>query len=100
VGLKNASEVFADRAYNSDGSLVSRKLEGAVIHDADLAIHRVIRMVREGKVRSVNGEDIDITAQTICVHGDTPEAVEFVKRIRSELKREGVEVTALSNFIK
>ncbi len=100
VGLKNASEVFADRAYNSDGSLVSRKLEGAVIHDTELVIHRVIRMVREGKIRSVNGEDIDIKAQTICVHGDTPEAVEFVKRIRSELKREGVEVTALSNFIK
>ncbi|PAB58795.1 LamB/YcsF family protein [Anaeromicrobium sediminis] len=100
IGLKVCNEVFADRAYNPDGTLVSRKLKGAVIHDADLAISRVIRMVKEGKVTAINGEDIEIEAQSICVHGDNPEAVEFVKKIRLKLEEEGVKVTAISNFIK
>ncbi|WZL72224.1 LamB/YcsF family protein [Clostridiaceae bacterium 35-E11] len=100
VGLKVANEVFADRAYNKDGTLVSRKSEGAVIHDADLAITRVVRMVKEGKVTAITGEDIQINAQSICVHGDNPEALEFVKKIRSKLKEEDIEVTAISNFIK
>ncbi|MBF8982547.1 LamB/YcsF family protein [Lutibacter sp. B2] len=98
-GLKVCNEVFADRAYNSDGTLVSRKLEGAVIHDADLAISRVVRMVKEGKVTAINGEDIEIKAQSICVHGDNPEAVEFVRKIRLKLEEEGIQVTAISNFI-
>ncbi|QEK11401.1 LamB/YcsF family protein [Crassaminicella thermophila] len=100
IGLKVANEVFADRAYNPDGTLVSRKLEGAVIHDAELAISRVVRMVKTGKVTAINGEDIEIRADSICVHGDNPEAVAFVKRIRSKLEEEGVKVTAISNFIK
>jgi len=100
MGLKTANEVFADRAYNPDGTLVSRSLSGAVIHDADLAISRVVRMVKEGKVQAVNGEDIEIKADSICVHGDNPEAVEFTRRIRATLEKEGVEVTAVSNFIK
>lgn len=100
MGLKTANEVFADRAYNPDGTLVSRSLPGAVIHDADLAISRVVRMVKEGKVQAVNGEDIEIKADSICVHGDNPEAVEFTRRIRATLEKEGVEVTAVSNFIK
>ena len=100
MGLKTANEVFADRAYNPDGTLVSRSLPGAVIHDADLAISRVVRMVKEGKVQAVNGEDIEIKADSICVHGDNPEAVEFTRKIRARLEQEGVEVTAVSNFIK
>lgn len=100
VGLRVANEVFADRAYNSDGSLVSRKKEGAVIHDTELAISRVLRMVKEGKVESINGEDISIQADTICVHGDNPQAVVFVERIRSILEAEGIEVVSLESFIK
>lgn len=100
VGLKVANEVFADRAYNADGTLVSRAKEGAVIHDADIAISRVIRMIKEGKVTAITGEDIEINAQSICVHGDNPEAVEFVKRIKAKLQEEGIEVTSISNFIK
>lgn len=100
VGLKVANEVFADRAYNFDGTLVSRKSEGACIHDTDLAIRRALRMVKEGKVTAVNGEDIDIKAETICVHGDNPKAIEFVKRIRERLEDEGIIVTSMSNFIK
>ena len=95
VGLKAASEVFADRAYNDDGTLVSRKLPGAVIKDKELAIQRVVRMVKEGKVESINGKDIDIKADSICVHGDNPKALEFVKNIRETLEKEGVTISSL-----
>ncbi len=95
VGIPVASEVFADRAYNDDGTLVSRKLPGAVLKDKDLAIRRVIRMVKEGKVESINGNDIDIKADSICVHGDNPKALEFVKNIREALIAEGVEIRSL-----
>ncbi|SJZ85398.1 LamB/YcsF family protein [Garciella nitratireducens] len=100
VGLKVANEVFADRAYNPDGSLVSRKKEGAVIHDVKVAISRVLRMVKEGKVEAINGEDIFIQADTICVHGDNPQAVSFVNTIRNALQKEGIEVTSMGSFIK
>ena len=92
------SEVFADRAYNADGTLVSGSKEGAVIHDADVAIARVIRMIKERKVKAITGEDVEINAQSICVHGDNPEAVEFVKRIKTKLQEEGVKVTAMLKF--
>ena len=95
TGLKAASEVFADRAYNDDGTLVSRKLPCAVIKDKDLAIQRVVRMVKEGKVESINGKDIDIKADSICVHGDNPKALEFVKNIRETLEKEGVTISSL-----
>lgn len=95
VGLRAASEVFADRAYNDDGTLVSRKLPGAVIKDKEAAIKRVIRMVKEGKVESVNGNDIAIRADSICVHGDNPKALEFVKNIRETLIAEGVSIRNL-----
>ncbi|WDV44235.1 LamB/YcsF family protein [Clostridiaceae bacterium M8S5] len=99
-GLKVCNEVFADRAYNPDGTLVSRNLDGAVIHDADLAIKRVIKIVKEDKVTAINGTDIDVQAQSICVHGDNPKAIEFVNKIRSKLKQEGIVVTSISNFIR
>lgn len=99
LGLKVAEEVFADRAYNSNGSLVSRKLPGSVIHDKDLAIERVKRMVTEGKVTAIDGTDIDINADSICVHGDNPEAVAFVKLIRERLEVDGVQVKAIKEFI-
>jgi len=95
AGLKAASEVFADRAYNDDGTLVSRKLEGSVIKDKDLAIKRVVRMVKEGKGESINGNDINIKADSICVHGDNPKALEFVKNIRETLIAEGVSIKNL-----
>ena len=82
---------------NSTGTtvLVSRKLPGAVIKDKDLAIKRVVRMVKEGKVESINGNDISIKADSICVHGDNPKALEFVKNIRETLVAEGVEIKNL-----
>ena len=96
TGLKAASEVFADRAYNDDGTLVSRRLPGAVIKDKELAIWRVVRMVREGLVESISGKSIPIRADSICVHGDNPEALEFVRNIRQSLTAEGVEIRSLS----
>lgn len=95
LGLKVANEVFADRAYNDDGTLVARTLPGAVIHDKDLAIKRVIRMVKEGKVESINGKDVEITVHSICIHGDNPEALVFSKNIREALINEGVEISSL-----
>jgi UPF0271 protein len=99
-GLKVAHEVFADRAYNADGTLVNRRLPGAMIHDKNLAIQRIKRMVLEGKVTAIDGTDIDIKADSICVHGDNPEAVSFVKLIRESLEAEGIEVKNIGSFIK
>lgn len=98
-GLRVAQEVFADRAYNVDGTLVNRRLPGAVIHDQDEAIKRIKMMVLEGKITAINGEEIDIKADSICVHGDNPEAVNFVKFIRESLVAEGVQVKNLNEFI-
>lgn len=95
TGLRAASEVFADRAYNDDGTLVSRKLPGAVIKDEEAAIGRAVRMVKEGRVESVNGKDIAIRADSVCVHGDNPKALAFVKRIREMFAAEGIEVKSL-----
>ncbi|HWQ29907.1 MAG TPA: 5-oxoprolinase subunit PxpA [Negativicutes bacterium] len=95
LGLKVAEEVFADRAYNADGSLVSRKLPGAVIHDKELAIQRVKRMVTEGKVAAIDGTDAAVNADSICVHGDNPEAVAFVKLIRERLESDGIWIKPL-----
>jgi len=99
-GLKVANEVFADRAYNSDGTLVARSLPGSIITDKNIAISRVIRMVTEGKVTAITGEDLNIKTDSICVHGDNPEAVEFVRLIKEELFKAGVEIQPLHEFIK
>lgn len=98
-GLKYASEVFADRAYNDDGTLVSRKLKGAVITDENIAISRVIKMIKEGKVTSVNGKEISLKAHSICVHGDGVKALEFVQKIKKNLAKEQIKIKALNEFI-
>ncbi|REI01184.1 LamB/YcsF family protein [Staphylococcus felis] len=95
LGLKTASEVFADRRYEKDGQLVSRKKEGAVIEDTDQAIAQVVRMVTENKVTAISGEDIDISADTICVHGDGAHALEFVEQIRKRLSEVNVDIVKI-----
>lgn len=92
IGLPSASEVFADRAYEEDGSLRPRSMPDAVIHDEAECAARVLRMVTEGKVTSVTGRDISIRADSVCVHGDSPEALLFVRRIRETLKKGGVAI--------
>jgi 5-oxoprolinase (ATP-hydrolysing) subunit A len=99
-GLKIAREVFADRNYLSDGSLVPRSRADALLHDPKDAATRVLRMLREGKVRSVDGVDVDVLAETICLHGDTPGAVEFARLLRSRLEEEGVEIRAPKGMTK
>ncbi len=94
IGLPVASEVFADRGYRPDGSLVPRGTPGAMIEDEDEAIARVIRMVKEGKVRACDGTDIAIRADSVCVHGDGPKALAFVRKISAALKASGVEPTS------
>ena len=93
-GLQIAHEVFADRNYCSDGSLVSRSLPNALLHDPAEAAPRVLRMLRQGKVRSVDGVDVDVRAETICLHGDNPEAVEFARALRLQLKKDGIALRA------
>ena len=96
AGLKIANEVFADRTYQADGSLTPRTQPDAMIHDPALAIAQVRRMIDEGKVKSVNGADVVVRADTLCIHGDEPNAVEFARRIRAALVADGVRVSAVS----
>ncbi len=94
VGLAVAREVFADRAYMPDGSLVPRGRPDAMIEDENLAIARVVRMALEKKVTAIDGTDIDITADSVCVHGDGHKALVFVQKIREALAAAGVTVRA------
>ena len=93
-GLQIAREVFADRNYLADGSLVPRSRADALLHDPDEAAVRALRMLREGKVRAIDGKDVNVHAETICVHGDTPRAVEFARILRARLEKEGAEIRA------
>jgi len=96
TGLPWASEVFADRAYEEDGSLTPRALPGSVITDEEEAIARVLQMVQDGTVTSRSGKTIPIQADSICLHGDGVKAVEFAKRIRAELTAAGMEIVPLT----
>ena len=93
TGLRAISEVFADRAYEADGSLVSRRKPGAIISDERDALRRVIRMVKEGKVKAINGEEIAIRAESVCVHGDGEKALLFAKSIREALTANDIQVS-------
>lgn len=91
-GLRSAAEVFADRTYQDDGSLSPRGQPGAMIEDVDVAVAQVMRMVLEGRVRSLQGNDVAVDADTLCIHGDQPGALAFVTRIRQALNAAGVAV--------
>ena len=99
MGLRAASEVFADRGYEEDGSLVNRKKEGAMITDENVAIERVVRMIREKTVTAVTGKDIPIEADSVCVHGDGPKALAFVEKIRAALTQQGIEIRPLGEIV-
>jgi 5-oxoprolinase (ATP-hydrolysing) subunit A len=93
-GLQIAHEAFADRNYLSDGSLVPRTRSDALLHDPEEAAARVVRMLRDGRVKSVDGADVDVRAETVCVHGDTPGAVDFARVLKSRLEEEDVSLRA------
>ncbi|HXM54937.1 MAG TPA: 5-oxoprolinase subunit PxpA [Candidatus Dormibacteraeota bacterium] len=99
AGLTVACEGFVDRAYNPDGSLVSREIEGSVYHDQDRATEQALRMVTEGTVVALDGTVVDVRVDTLCAHGDNPEAVAFLGALRSALGAAGVEVRSLRDVL-
>ena len=96
VGLRTVAEVFADRAYLPDGNLVPRHCEGAVLHDADQIADRVATMVTSGRVTAVDGSEIALTAESVCVHGDSPGAVRIAAAVRQRLEAEGIALRAFA----
>lgn len=94
-GLKSVCEVFADRAYMDDGTLVPRSQPGAVLTDDKKAIDQVLKMVVEHKVTSITGKDLPIAADSICVHGDNEKALLFIKKIREALEKETISIVPM-----
>ena len=99
ISLRVASEVFADRTLNADGTLVSRSQPGAVIRDVEGAVASALKIVTEGSVTAVNGEEIEVRGDTICLHGDNPEAATLARILRQRLEAAGVDVVSLSSFL-
>lgn len=99
IGLPCAEEVFADRAYEDDGTLVPRAKPGAMIEDEDEAVERVIGMVKKGAVKSINGKDIEIRADSVCIHGDSEKALLFAQKIRNALEKENVAVRSIRDIV-
>lgn len=97
MDIKVIREVFADRAYEEDGTLVARSKPGAMITDEELAIKRVITMIKEGKVRAITGKEIGIAADSVCVHGDGSKALLFVQKLNCAFNEEGIKT---ENFLK
>lgn len=98
IGIRSASEVFSDRTYQEDGSLTSRHDENALIKDHETAVKQVIRMITDGKVTTLQGNELSITAQTVCIHGDSENALDFAKYINSALLKAGISITKISDF--
>jgi UPF0271 protein len=98
LGLRTIPEAFADRAYRSDGQLVSRRQRNAVLHDAAEIADRVASMVSAGRVTAVDGSTIPITVESVCVHGDSPGAVQIANAVRDRLIADGVELKAFTWF--
>jgi UPF0271 protein len=96
LGLPMAREIYADRAYDDSGNLVSRKLPGAVLHAAEEAAERVAAMVREGAIISQSGKRIPVAIDTVCVHGDNPAAVQMAARVRQRLEAAGIKVRPMA----
>ena len=92
VGLPTASEAFADRTYQDDGTLTPRTRPDALIDEHEQAVRQTIRLAKEGRVRSQRGTDVEVRADTICIHGDGPQALQFARLIREGLEAAGIEV--------
>lgn len=92
-GLRTVAEAFADRAYRADGTLVSRREPGAVLHDPVAIAERVVGMVTAGQVTAVDGTEVTVTVESVCVHGDSPGAVEIATAVRDRLTAGGIELS-------
>ncbi|WP_342640299.1 LamB/YcsF family protein [Rhodoligotrophos ferricapiens] len=99
LGLRMAREVFADRAYADSGNLLSRKIEGSVIHDPELAAERVLRMVESGEVITASGKRLPLRVDTVCVHGDTPGAVAMARAVKQRLEAAGVAIKPMGEWL-
>ncbi|MEW2614927.1 5-oxoprolinase subunit PxpA [Streptomyces sp. NPDC047880] len=96
AGLPVVTEAFADRAYTDEGTLVPRALEGAVVTDPDAVVERSLGLARSGEVVSRSGTRVEVRARSLCLHGDTPGAVELARRVRERLEASGVRVEAFA----
>lgn len=96
IGVKVVREIFADRTYEDNGTLTSRKKPGAVLHDADAAAERVLRMVQDKAITTTSGKRIPVEIDTICVHGDEPTAVAMARKVRQKLEANGVVIAPFS----
>lgn len=94
AGLRPVAEAFVDRGYTAQGTLVPRGQPGDLLHDADAAAERILRLVREGVVTAVDGTEVPMRAESVCTHGDSPGAVAMARRVREVLAGAGVEVRA------
>ena len=99
MGLRVAKEVFADRAVNSDGTLVSRSNPGSVIHDSSEVVQRSLRMVQEGGIESIDGHLVEVEADSICLHGDTPGAVDLSKILKEEFVKSDISILPLGEIV-
>ncbi|MEV4223991.1 5-oxoprolinase subunit PxpA [Nonomuraea sp. NPDC049725] len=96
AGVPTVAEAFADRAYTADGALLPRRLPGAVLHDAADVSARAVRMALSGSVISVDGAEVPVKARSLCVHGDTPDAVHLARTVRDDLLAAGVVLQAFA----
>lgn len=99
MGLRVAREAFADRAFTAQGTLVPRSEPGSVIHDVNEVVERSVKMVTQGKVTAITGEEIEIHADSLCLHGDTPGAVEMARAVKEGLEAAGVEIVPMSSLV-
>lgn len=99
MGLRVAREIFADRALNDDGTLVPRSRPGAVIENIEEVVERSLKMVTEGKAVSINGKEIEVQAESLCLHGDTPGAVEMARALKRELEAAGVQIVPMGQMV-
>jgi UPF0271 protein len=99
MGLHVGREIFADRALNPDGTLVSRSQPGSVIHDTSEVVDRSLRMVTEGRARAANGDLIEVEADSLCLHGDTPGAVDMARALKAALEAERVQIKPLGELV-
>ena len=97
--MQGAGEVFADRAYMEDGSLVPRTQPGAMIEEEEEAIERVLKMVQTGTVTAITGKEIPVKADSVCVHGDGEKALLFVQKIKKALDEAGIATAPMSRVI-
>ena len=99
MGVRVGREIFADRALNPDGTLVPRSQPGSVIHNVDEVVERSIKMVTQGRATAITGEQIDVEADSLCLHGDTPGAVEMAQAVNRELEAAGVQIVPLGQLV-